>query len=89
MPSEFTKDPDGVLNYVNNWADWLNGDSITSSTWTPDSGITVDSSDFDETTAWVILSGGTAGQEYEVVNHIVTAAGLEDDRTITITVAQK
>ena len=41
-----------------------------------------DSKSTTATTVW--LSGGVAGQSYSVVNHIVTAAGREEDRTIKI-----
>lgn len=82
MPTTFTKDPDAVLDYVNDWASWLAGDTIISSTWIAPSGITVDSDSFTDTTATVWLSGGTVGTSYSVVNRIVTAAGRTDDRTL-------
>jgi len=39
------------------------------------------------TTIW--LAGGTAGQCYEVTNHIVTVSGREDDRSLLILVLQQ
>lgn len=89
MSSVFTKDPDAVLDYTINWATWLGNDTISTSAWTPDSGITVDSDTNTTTTATVWLSGGTVGTSYAVTNHIVTAAGREDDRTITVRVREK
>jgi hypothetical protein len=84
-----TKDPNAVLDYQFDWSDWLaDGDTLSASTWTPASGITVDSSARTTTTATVWLSGGTAGQVYEVVNHVTTVDGRQDDRTLRVRVRQ-
>lgn len=87
----FTKDPDAILDYEIDWSSWLTpgDDTITGSSWTATSGITIDSDTTTTTTATVWLSGGTAGSFYEVTNHIVTAAGREDDRTITLKCQEK
>lgn len=86
MTCRFKKDPDSVLDYVFNWADWLDTDTIASSSVTVPSGITKDSDTNDTTTATVWLSGGTSGTEYAVTNRIVTAGGRTADRTIIISV---
>ena len=99
------KDPDAVLPYSINWASengtndggssdtgWLQGDTISTSTWSiegPDALLVVDSSTNSSTIATVVLSGGTANRNYTVTNHIVTAAGFEDDRSITVKVQQR
>lgn len=85
----FIKDPDAVLDYVIDWSDWLESDTISTSTWTVDAGLTEDSSSNTTTTATVILSGGTVKSSYQATNHIVTANGLEDDRTILIRIEEK
>lgn len=83
----FTKDPDAVLDYTVNWASWLeSGDTISDSDWTVESGITEDSATKTTTTATIWLSGGTAGTQYTITNHITTAAGREDDRSIFVMV---
>lgn len=96
-----TKDPDAVLDYKFDWktksngrgfADWLDtGETITSITVTPATGITVDSSSITDagTTVTVWLSGGTAGTEYTVACRIVTSAGRTDERTGTISVSER
>lgn len=89
MPQVFTKDPEAILDYVVDWSDWLVGDTIATSTWVADSGITIDDDDNTTTTATVWLSGGTVGTVYEATNSIVTAAGREDDRTITVIVLER
>lgn len=89
MPSTFTKDPQSVLDYQIDWSAWLDGDTISTSTWTVPSGITKDSDSASTTGVTIWLSGGTDGTDYELTNHIITAAGREDDRTITIQVRSK
>ena len=91
MPARFVKDPDAVLDYGNNWAAWLSdvSDTIATSTWAAETGITIDSETETTTAATVWLSGGTVGDSYDVTNSIVTAAGRKDDRTITITIQER
>jgi hypothetical protein len=81
---KFIKDPDAVLDYEIDWSEWLVTDTISASTWAADTGLTVDSDSFTDTATTVWLSGGVVGTSYEVVNHITTANGREDDRTIII-----
>ena len=101
--SEFTdvKDPDGKVNWIIDWSDWLDGDTISTSTWSiaaSESPITltvVTSGIQSDTTVspnlasqWsaVTVSSGTAGITYTLTNHIVTANGFEDDRSIQVRV---
>lgn len=89
----FTKDPQAVLDYKLDWSQWLpTNDTITNSTFTVvdagAQGVVVDDTAFTPTTATVWLSGGLAGVRYTVTNHITTAAGREDDRSLRITVKE-
>lgn len=85
MAQQFVKDPDAVLDYCIDWSSWLaTGESINASTWTVTAGITADSDDNSNTDTVVWLSGGIAGNAYEATNHIVTSAGREEDRTLSI-----
>jgi hypothetical protein len=85
-----TKDPASRLDYPIDWSDWLeDGDTITVSAWTVPAGITVATSSNTTTTATVWLTGGTLGQTYELVNHITTAAGREEDQTLLIKMVAK
>ncbi len=54
----YTKDPDAIKDYGWDWSEFLGQDTISASTWSVDTGITVDDDDFDTTTATVWLSGG-------------------------------
>ena len=86
---EFLKDPQSVLDYAIDWSSWLGADTITVSAWVPQTGITIDSDTKTDTTTTVWLSGGTDRESYRVTNHITTAAGREEDRTIIIRVFQQ
>jgi hypothetical protein len=87
--NRFTKDPSAVLDYQIDWSDWLDSDTISSSDWTAQTGITIDSDTNTTTTATVWLSGGTAGKTYRVTNTIVTAGLRTDERSIDIYVTQR
>lgn len=81
----YVHDPQAKLDYPVDWSTWLaGGETITASTWTVPAGITKDSDSFSDTAALAWLSGGTAGQDYTITNHIVTSAGREDDRSIIL-----
>lgn len=85
------KDPEAILDYKIDWNLWLNGDTIVSSSFTvsPSGALTVDSEANNTTEATVWLSGGDRGRKYKVINHIVTAAGRETDRTILMEIQDK
>jgi hypothetical protein len=85
----FYKDPDAVLDYQIDWSTWLGSDTISTSAWTVQSGLTKGSDSKTDTTTTVWLSGGTAGQTYRVTNRIVTAGGRTDDRTFWVVVDEK
>lgn len=88
--NEFTKDPDAVLDYVVNWATWLGVDTISASTWDVPAGLTQPfSASSTTTTATVWLGGGEARTTYEVVNHITTAGGRQNDATLRIYIKER
>ena len=86
---------DAKLDYSFDYEPWLEGDTLSASTWeiTPvdaDASIANPSYPpvFTATTATVWLVGGKTGQRYELTNHITTAAGRQDERTIIVTIVQ-
>ena len=89
MARSFVKDPDAVLDYEWDWAAWLGTDTIASHTVTASAGLTVDSTEATDTAVTAWLSGGSVGMSYAVTCHVVTAAGREDDRTVTVTVMER
>lgn len=86
MPT-FTKDPDEVLDYQIDWEERLTEDDlIATSDWDVPIGIIEDSSSNTTTTATIWLSGGYAGEQYRLVNRIVTVGGRTLEEAINITV---
>lgn len=89
MSNSFLKDPDAVLDFQVDWEDWLGSDTISSSSWTVQTGITKDSDTYSLTTATVWLSGGSPNTVYYVTNRIVTSGGRTEDRTLYIKVKER
>ncbi len=83
------KDPNDIADYALSWATHLGADTITSSSWILPVGITADDDSSTGTTATVRLSGGTAGQNYEITNRVVTASGQQFDCSIRIYVRER
>jgi len=87
MPDSYLKDPQAVLDYGVDWSLWLaGGETISTSTFTVDAGLTKNSQTNTTVSATVWLSGGTIGQRYKVVNEITTTAGRTNDATFTVIV---
>ena len=89
----FRKDPDAILDFSWDWSEWLevNDDRIVSFEIEVD-GVTLEAdpapaTDGSVVTAW--FSGGTAGTRATATCHIVTNAGREDDRTMTIVIRER
>ena len=94
MAYEVKKDPNADLDYGFDWTAWLGAtDTITESTWVVPSasGLTTHSAsistDFKVTTVW--LKSGNAGGVYSATNHIKTAAGREDERSLRVTIVDR
>ncbi len=95
------KDPDASRTYTIDWADtgpndataddkgWLQGDTISTSTWTVDTGLTNVAEANTTTTTSVKLSSGVIGRRYKAVNRVVTTNGETDDRTLEVLIVQK
>lgn len=83
------KDPDAALDFRMNWAEWLASDTILTSTWIADPGVTVTAHSKTDTVATAWLSGGQHGRRYHITNRITTAAGRTDDRTIVLSVENR
>lgn len=88
--ANFTHDPDADLDYGFDWGTkgWLGDDTIAISTWSitknDDDELVLSTSTHDDTTTTIWADGGTKGTDYTITNHIVTAAGREDDRSHTL-----
>lgn len=86
MAAQYFQDPVSVLDYNVDWSSWLNGDMLTSSTWTTHPDITVSSASFTGTIATAFLAGGTAGKTYKVKNKITTSNGRTEEETFDLTI---
>lgn len=91
QPKEFNvlKDPYADRGYGFEWLDWLGTDTIVSSSWEADPGISVLRSLKTGSITMVWLSGGSDGQTYQVRNRIVTANELRDKRTLIVKCEQR
>jgi len=85
------KDPDGVSPVTINWSDLMTqiGDTISSSSWEADSGLTVDSDTNTTLSATAVISGGSDGSVYALTNRVVTAGGYTYDRTVIVYVQEQ
>jgi hypothetical protein len=90
MASQFIKDPNAVLDYKWDWAEWLAaGDTISTADVTLASGdvaINSESNTTTSVTAWI--SGGTVSTQAQLTARVVTAQGRTADRTITLLIQQ-
>lgn len=88
------KDPEAVLDYAVDWgADYLAGDALQTSSWSvspaEDGGAEIAGSAFDLLVASVQVAGGAPGKIYRVTNHVTTASGREDSRSIMLRVEKR
>lgn len=93
MTVKYVKDPNAVLDYTIDWTAWLPGsDTITNATWTVQStaagAVVVEDVAVANHSSTVWLSGGVVGEKYTVTNHITTAGGRQDDRSIVISIKE-
>ena len=83
------KDPDEVLDFEVDWTARLDGDTISVVTWTVPVGLTKTAQNLADPIAIVWLSGGTAGQTYEIGCRVQTTGGRTYDETIILPVRQR
>lgn len=86
-----SKDPQDVLDIGFDWDEHglltNRSTSISSSSWTIPAGLTTAVAGTNTSTKTLIyLSGGTLGETYTVVNHVILANGAEFDRKVYIRV---
>jgi hypothetical protein len=86
---KITKHPGDVLDYKLNLSTWLGADTIETSVFTADTGITIDSQTNDTTTATVWLSGGSDGVDYKITNTTHTTQGRTEVKIFYVKVRIK
>lgn len=65
------------------------GDTVTDGTVTWLRAFAVTDTSNTASTTTLVVTGGTAGQEYPVTNHITTAGDLEEDETLYFVIVPK
>jgi hypothetical protein len=94
----YALDPNAKKDYQIDWADFLSNnpsggaDTLLTSAWFAPIGLTASSPSNTTTTAtvWLEVSvSGSKGNEYLVTNHITTAGGRSEDRSILIRVSEQ
>jgi hypothetical protein len=63
------------LDYIVNWINWLDGDTIATSTWAGETGLTIGYNENLSTAVLVWVAGGENGKTYWALNTITTAEG--------------
>jgi hypothetical protein len=85
----FIKDPEAVLDFSIDWTSELApGDRLIHVSVIPDPGLRVISSNVTDKIATAWLQGGIPGNTYNVVFHVTTEGGRQDDRTIQILIKE-
>lgn len=88
------KDPEATLDYSVDWgAEYLSGDALVESGWTVSpgepGGLSIVGNRFDLLMATVEVEGGIAGRIYRLTNHVSTAEGRSDSRSILVRVERR
>lgn len=86
MIAQATKDAVDVRDYTFDWSSILGDDTISSSDWVADTGLTIDSDTNTTTSTTVWISGGTTNQAYRVYNTVVTTDGRTYKRFMIVLV---
>ena len=91
-----TKDPDESLDYTIDWQGstdpvLISPEVISTSTWAVPSGLTNVSESKTNTTATVVISGGTNNTKYQITNTIVTdnTPARTYERTVNLKVKER
>lgn len=83
------KDPEDTDQFSIDWNLDLGADTILTSTWLTPAGLTYNSDSHANGITTVTISGGTAGEVYELTNRIVTAGGRQRDRSVIVRVMSR
>lgn len=85
IDKEYEHAPASKLDYGFDWNLWLAvGETIVTSVWLVDAGLTQSSEDNVSGVTSVFVAGGVAGTSYKLKNTITTSSGRIDSRTIRL-----
>jgi hypothetical protein len=92
VSDKYVKDPAARLDYSWDWSDWLAdvADTIQDATVTLPDGLTASGSPVvGDTMVTQRVEGGALNSLYRMVCQITTLGGLIDERSITLTIAER
>jgi len=78
-----------TLDWRVDWSTWLGSDTISTSDWTADTGVTLGTESNTTTVATQFISGGAVGRSYQLTNTITTAGGRTAKRTMTVAFVER
>lgn len=87
----YIHDPNASLRYGQDWTDWLStGETLASATATcATPGITISAVVTASPIVSFLAAGGTDGVDYDVVVHVTSSTGEQDDRTTRLKCRQR
>ncbi len=86
----YQQDPNALLDYTLDWTAWLDtGETIDTSEWFVDAGLTVGATSSADGLNTVWLSGGTDGVTYRVTNRISSSDNRVDERSFYVRIGQR
>lgn len=86
MTTTYQKTSAEILDYTVDWSDFLGTDTISTSTWTLDAGITKVSDSHTTTTTSVFVSSGAVDKTYTLTNTVVTAGSRTAVRSFMLSI---
>jgi hypothetical protein len=92
VSDKYVKDPAARLDYSWDWSDWLAdvADTIQDATVTLPEGLTAaGNSVHTDTVVTQRVEGGVLGSAHRMVCQVSIAGGLIDERSITLTIAER
>lgn len=85
IPAAPGKDPGDNIDYVADWTRFLDdGETLSSSSWIVQEGISVSSTHLNSPFATVWLRGGDAGVTYRITNRVITSGGRTAERSMNV-----
>lgn len=86
MTTTYQKTSAEILDYTVSWVDFLGTDTIATSVWSLDAGITQVSESETTTTTSIFVSGGATDKTYTLTNTITTAGGRTAVRSFMLSI---
>lgn len=86
---DYEKDPDSTEDYTFNWTGHLGADTISTSEFLLPDGLTQVSVSNTDTQATIMVSGGTRGRMYRIVNRVTSSGGRQWDQTIRVIIREQ